>query len=62
MTRFCECFYVIFWYLPNNDQIVKNHSQWGMNIVSAEGDVWRKHRRIMGPAFNNKVSVISLIL
>ncbi len=29
-----------------------------MNLVTAEGDVWRKHRRIMGPAFNNKVSVV----
>ncbi|KAF8649628.1 hypothetical protein AX16_005717 [Volvariella volvacea WC 439] len=26
---------------------------WGMNLVSSEGEVWRKHRRIMGPAFNN---------
>ncbi|KAF8138092.1 cytochrome P450, partial [Mycena galopus ATCC 62051] len=24
---------------------------WGMNIVSAEGSMWRKHRRIVGPAF-----------
>ncbi|KJA21399.1 hypothetical protein HYPSUDRAFT_42040 [Hypholoma sublateritium FD-334 SS-4] len=29
--------------------------QWGMNLVAAEGEVWRKHRRIMGPAFNNKL-------
>ncbi|EJD08594.1 cytochrome P450 [Fomitiporia mediterranea MF3/22] len=28
---------------------------WGMNLAGAEGgDVWRRHRRIMGPAFNNK--------
>ncbi|KAH0833227.1 hypothetical protein J3R83DRAFT_12287 [Lanmaoa asiatica] len=26
---------------------------WGLNIVSAEGDLWRKHRRIASPAFNN---------
>ncbi|KAF4618306.1 hypothetical protein D9613_011546 [Agrocybe pediades] len=26
---------------------------WGMNLVAADGDTWRKHRRIMGPAFNN---------
>ncbi|PAV19758.1 cytochrome P450 [Pyrrhoderma noxium] len=27
----------------------------GMNIAAAEGnEVWRRHRRIMGPAFNNK--------
>ncbi|KAK0237713.1 cytochrome P450 [Armillaria nabsnona] len=26
---------------------------WGMNLVAADGDVWRRHRRIMGPAFNN---------
>ncbi|GLB42781.1 putative cytochrome P450 [Lyophyllum shimeji] len=24
---------------------------WGMNLVAADGDMWRKHRRIMGPAF-----------
>ncbi|KAJ6488022.1 cytochrome P450 [Mycena sanguinolenta] len=24
---------------------------WGMNIASAEGSMWRKHRRIVGPAF-----------
>ncbi|KAF8135993.1 cytochrome P450 [Mycena galopus ATCC 62051] len=24
---------------------------WGMNIASAEGQMWRKHRRIVGPAF-----------
>ncbi|KAG6850123.1 hypothetical protein H0H93_000745 [Arthromyces matolae] len=28
---------------------------WGMNLVAADGDTWRKHRRIMGPAFNNKL-------
>ncbi len=28
-----------------------------MNLVAADGDVWRKHRRIMGPAFNNKLCV-----
>ncbi|KAF4583601.1 hypothetical protein EYR38_002356 [Pleurotus pulmonarius] len=28
---------------------------WGMNLVAAEGDTWRKHRRIMGPAFNNNL-------
>ncbi|KAH7913523.1 cytochrome P450 [Hygrophoropsis aurantiaca] len=27
---------------------------WGPSIVSSERDVWRKHRRIMGPAFNNE--------
>jgi len=25
-----------------------------MNLVSAEGETWRKRRRIMGPAFNGK--------
>ncbi|KAF7344596.1 hypothetical protein MSAN_01941700 [Mycena sanguinolenta] len=24
---------------------------WGMNIGSADGSMWRKHRRIVGPAF-----------
>ncbi|KAJ3832287.1 cytochrome P450 [Lentinula raphanica] len=28
---------------------------WGINLVSAEGDIWRKHRRVMGPAFNNEL-------
>ncbi|KAF7426204.1 hypothetical protein PC9H_008571 [Pleurotus ostreatus] len=28
---------------------------WGMNLVAAEGDTWRKHRRVMGPAFNNSL-------
>ncbi|KAF8155579.1 cytochrome P450 [Crassisporium funariophilum] len=28
---------------------------WGMNLVAADGETWRKHRRIMGPAFNNKL-------
>ncbi|KAF8068982.1 cytochrome P450 [Lyophyllum atratum] len=28
---------------------------WGMNLVAADGEMWRKHRRIMGPAFNNKL-------
>lgn len=28
---------------------------WGMNLAGAEGgELWRRHRRIMGPAFNNK--------
>ncbi|KAG5646389.1 hypothetical protein DXG03_003712 [Asterophora parasitica] len=30
--------------------------KWGNNLVTAaDGDVWRKHRRIVGPAFNNKL-------
>ncbi|KAF8637847.1 hypothetical protein AX17_002473 [Amanita inopinata Kibby_2008] len=29
--------------------------QWGMNLFSADGDMWRKHRRIVGPAFNNRL-------
>ncbi|CAK5261847.1 unnamed protein product [Mycena citricolor] len=28
---------------------------WGMNIVAADGQVWRKHRRIMGPAFGTEL-------
>ncbi|KIK52839.1 hypothetical protein GYMLUDRAFT_49677 [Collybiopsis luxurians FD-317 M1] len=28
---------------------------WGMNLFAAEKDVWRKHRRVMGPAFNNEL-------
>ncbi|KJA21380.1 hypothetical protein HYPSUDRAFT_67727 [Hypholoma sublateritium FD-334 SS-4] len=29
--------------------------QWGMNVFAANGEVWKKHKRIMGPAFNNKL-------
>ncbi|KAK0452607.1 cytochrome P450 [Armillaria borealis] len=28
---------------------------WGMNLFAADGDVWRKHRRVVGPVFNNKL-------
>ncbi|KAH9478750.1 Cytochrome P450 monooxygenase 124 [Psilocybe cubensis] len=28
---------------------------WGMNIVAADKETWRKHRRIVGPAFNNSL-------
>ncbi|KAL0960014.1 hypothetical protein HGRIS_011664 [Hohenbuehelia grisea] len=28
---------------------------WGMNLVAADNEMWRKHRRVMGPAFNNKL-------
>ncbi|KAH7920397.1 cytochrome P450 [Leucogyrophana mollusca] len=27
---------------------------WGPSIATAEGDLWRKYRRIMAPAFNNQ--------
>ncbi|KAF8068990.1 cytochrome P450 [Lyophyllum atratum] len=30
--------------------------KWGQNLVGAwDMDMWRKHRRVMGPAFNNKL-------
>lgn len=28
-------------------------SEWGMNLFVAEREVWQRHRRIIGPAFNN---------
>ncbi|KAF5356947.1 hypothetical protein D9756_006377 [Leucocoprinus leucothites] len=28
---------------------------WGMNLIAADGDIWRKHRRVMGPAFSNRL-------
>ncbi|KIK06373.1 hypothetical protein K443DRAFT_674356 [Laccaria amethystina LaAM-08-1] len=28
---------------------------WGMNLIAADGQVWRKHRRVMGPAFSNEL-------
>ncbi|KAI0262875.1 cytochrome P450 [Gloeopeniophorella convolvens] len=27
---------------------------WGVNLIASEKDTWRRHRRIMGPAFNPK--------
>ncbi|KAF9269583.1 cytochrome P450 [Marasmius fiardii PR-910] len=27
----------------------------GINLAAADGDVWRRHRRIMGPAFNSRL-------
>ncbi|KAF8335234.1 cytochrome P450 [Amanita rubescens] len=30
-------------------------ARWGTNVFSADGDEWRKHRRIVGPAFNTKL-------
>ncbi|KAF8345234.1 cytochrome P450 [Amanita rubescens] len=27
--------------------------RWGMNVFSANGETWRKHRRIVSPSFNN---------
>ncbi|ETW77975.1 hypothetical protein HETIRDRAFT_420783 [Heterobasidion irregulare TC 32-1] len=27
---------------------------WGMNLIASEKETWRRHRRIMGPAFNPK--------
>jgi hypothetical protein len=27
-------------------------SEWGLNLVTSNKDDWRRHRRIMGPAFN----------
>ena len=35
------------------------HRLWGVNLAAAEKEVWRRHRRIMGPAFNNKMYVFS---
>ncbi|KAF8626099.1 hypothetical protein AX15_005083 [Amanita polypyramis BW_CC] len=29
--------------------------RWGMNLFSANGETWRRHRRITGPAFNYKL-------
>ncbi|KAF8675334.1 hypothetical protein AX14_005122 [Amanita brunnescens Koide BX004] len=30
-------------------------ARWGTNLFSADGDEWRKHRRIVAPAFNTKL-------
>ena len=35
------------------------HRLFGMNLGGAEGgELWRRHRRIMGPAFNNKTCAL----
>lgn len=28
-----------------------------MNLVASDGEVWKKHRRILGPAFNSDLFV-----
>ncbi|TFK99503.1 cytochrome P450 [Pterulicium gracile] len=28
---------------------------WGVNLVAADGDTWRTHRKVMGPAFSNSL-------
>ncbi|KAJ6449337.1 cytochrome P450 [Mycena sanguinolenta] len=28
---------------------------WGMNLVASDGQMWRKHRRVLGPAFNGEL-------
>uniref|UniRef100_A0A0W0GCJ7 Cytochrome P450 n=1 Tax=Moniliophthora roreri TaxID=221103 RepID=A0A0W0GCJ7_MONRR len=30
-------------------------SLWGTNLAASNGEAWRKHRRVMGPAFNVKL-------
>lgn len=30
---------------------------WGPNLAASNGEQWRKHRRVMGPAFNAKLCV-----
>jgi cytochrome P450 len=27
-------------------------SEWGLNLVSSNNEEWRRHRRVLGPAFN----------
>jgi cytochrome P450 len=36
---------------------VRFYSTWGMNLFAADGETWRKHRRIIGPAFDNDLWV-----
>lgn len=37
------------------EEISRTFLLWGMNLVAADGDTWRRHRRVMGPAFNNNL-------
>ncbi|KAF7316337.1 hypothetical protein MIND_00152500 [Mycena indigotica] len=37
------------WFKPEGSSQVL--LMWGMNIVAADGSMWRKHRRVVGPAF-----------
>ncbi|KAH6873723.1 cytochrome P450 [Coprinopsis sp. MPI-PUGE-AT-0042] len=40
------------WHKPKSASV--GILQWGMNLVAAEGgEEWRRHRRVMGPAFSN---------
>ena len=41
------------WYL------YRSFSQWGINLFGADGEVWRRHRRIMGPAFHKETYATS---
>lgn len=34
-------------------------SQWGENLIVADHDVWKRHRRIMSPGFNKGLYVHS---
>ncbi|KAF8558183.1 hypothetical protein OG21DRAFT_1296764 [Imleria badia] len=36
------------------DHLTRFFLFWGSNIISAEGELWRKHRRITSPAFYNE--------
>lgn len=36
-------------------------STWGMNLLSAEGLTWRKHRRVAGSSFGTELSDLSLM-
>ncbi|KAG6909412.1 hypothetical protein DXG01_000565 [Tephrocybe rancida] len=42
------------WQKPESSLVVL--SKWGANLAaSQDGDMWRRHRRIVGPAFNNSL-------
>ncbi|PFH48659.1 hypothetical protein AMATHDRAFT_49320 [Amanita thiersii Skay4041] len=38
-----------------NEAVNKPFTPWGVNLSAAEGELWRKHRRILGAAFNNRL-------
>ncbi len=56
-----ELFCTLLIFFAVYELIMTENSQWGMSLVTADGDVWRKHRRIMGPAFNNKLWALFFI-
>ena len=44
-----------------NSCVVKYSRMWGANVFTENDEVWRKHRRIIAPAFNARTYVFLLL-